>query len=148
MANSKKILSPSVRSILLFMMLWQCIFNIPDTALGVIVIFVYHLMKVINSISGHKVIAAWIEQFPVTRHGVHDRIIANDITFVEYIVCSACHSLYDIDSCVVVSGTQRYSRKCEYTISKSSSKSILSTMWNNLCNCNKISLLKHTAIRA
>ena len=34
--------------------------------------------------------------------------------FTEYVVCSKCHSLYDLDSCVIINGSNRSSRKCEY----------------------------------
>ena len=74
----------------------------------------YHIIKTIHSISGNVVMATWVENFPVTLHGVQKEIIGNDIKFTEYVVCSKCHSLYECHSCVIVSGSNRSSQKCEY----------------------------------
>ena len=107
-------MSPQARSILLFILLWQFTFNVSDAAVSLMVVFIYHLLRIINSICKNDIIAQWIETFPVTLHGTHKKIIANDISFTEYVVCLKCHSLYDRDSCIIVSGSNKYSRKCEY----------------------------------
>ena len=106
-------MSPQARSILLFILLWQFAFNVSDAAVSVMVVFIYQLLRVINLVC-RNMIAQWIEAFPVTLHGAHKEIIANDINFTEYVVCSKCHSLYDQDSCVIVSGSNKCSCKCEY----------------------------------
>ena len=95
-------MSPQARSILLFILLRQFAFNVSDAAVSVMVVFIYQLLRVINLVCRNDMIAQWIEAFPVTLHGAHKEIIANDINFTEYVVCSKCHSLYDRDSCVIV----------------------------------------------
>lgn len=108
------LLSPLARSVLLFLMLWQFLFSISDAALSVIIVFVHHLLKSIKSLVQNDFLTELIDTLPLTLYGVHKEILGNDIKFNEYVVCPKCHSLYDLDACVITTGSNKSSRTCEY----------------------------------
>ena len=47
-------LSPHIRAIVLFLLLWQCYFCISDTGMGVLFVFVYHLLKMCKDLLGEE----------------------------------------------------------------------------------------------
>ena len=108
------LLSPHLRSVLLFLLLWQFLFNLSDAGLSAIIIFIHHLLKLIHSLTNNQLIAEWIASFPLTIYRVHNEIFGNDIKFIEYVICSKCHSLYDPEKCIITSGSNRSSRTCEF----------------------------------
>ena len=108
------LLSPLARSVLLFLMLWQFLFSISDAALSVIIVFVHYLLKSIKSLVQNDFLTELIDTLPLTLYGVHKEILGNDIKFTEYMVCPKCHSLYDLDACVITIGSKKSSRTCEY----------------------------------
>ena len=107
-------LSPLIRSIILFLLLWHFLFNVSDSGMSLLFLFIYNLLKLLHSISGSEVAADWVTSFPSTLQSAHKAIIGEDIKFKEYVVCPKCHSLYDVDHCIVQSGSVRSSRKCQY----------------------------------
>ena len=112
--SAKSPISPQIRSIVLFLLLCQFIFNVSDVGMSLFIVFVYNLLKLFDSIGGNNVTAAWLVQFPCTLQAVRNHIFDNDINFTEYVVCPKCHSLYDKDDCVVKTGSIQSSKKCQY----------------------------------
>lgn len=79
---------PQLRAILLFVMLWQFLFNVSDAGISVLIVFLHHVLKLFHSVAGNNVTALWVTNFPSTLQKVRDTIIGNEIRFITYIVCS------------------------------------------------------------
>jgi hypothetical protein len=102
-----------VRSILLFLLTWQFLFNVSDTALSALVVFLSTLFKMLMPF-GNKQSDSLINSFPSSLQIVHSQILQGDILFSEYVVCPKCHSVYDIADCLEKTGSTINSKKCHY----------------------------------
>ena len=74
----------------------------------------YHVLKLLHSITGNDIVRNWVATFPATFKGVQNEIIGDSIKFKDYVVCPKCHSLYDFEDCIETSGSSKKSRKCCY----------------------------------
>ena len=82
--------------------------------MSILVLFIYHVIKLFHAISGSEAINAWVTNFPSSLQKVHIKVIGSNITFINYVVCSKCHSLHNYEDCIEISGSTRTSRKCPY----------------------------------
>ena len=56
--EQQTVLSPQMRSVVLFLLLWQFLFNVSDAGLSVLIVFIYHLVKMFHSLSGNDTLIA------------------------------------------------------------------------------------------
>ena len=97
---------------LLFLFMWQFLFNVSDAALSVLLQFMYQFLKVIHSLIRNDVTAAWMDKFPCTVTGLRKRVLQEEIKYSNYVVCPRCHSLYDKSDCILKTGTTLMSKTC------------------------------------
>jgi hypothetical protein len=110
----KVLISPHIKSVLLFLLMWQVMINSPDASLSMLIAFMCAFLKLFQTVTNNDVISEWITNFPSSLQSVRLQLTGDNIKFYEYIVCRKCHSLYDYDACVIRSGRIQMSKKCQY----------------------------------
>ena len=109
-----ELVPPTVRSLTLALMLWQFLFNISDAALSVLLLCLYHFLKVLHTLSGNNLLGEWLVHFPSSLKRMHGSVIGDEIKFINYVVCRKCDSLYDHDDCIEKIGSKLSSKCCRY----------------------------------
>ena len=97
---------------MLFLLLWQCYFCVSDAGAGVLLLFIYHLLKLVSQVS-HNVD---LEKFPKNVQSARKLILGDSTLFYEYTVCPKCDAIYDYANCIEksVDGTL-ISKKCQHS---------------------------------
>ena len=82
-----------VRSILVYILMWQFCFGVSDAGILAILLFLYSVLKLVTT-------GGLFDNFP--------RMTGTDVdAFIQYIVCPACNSVLDYDfGCTVQEGNQ------------------------------------------
>ena len=94
-----RMLSPPVRAMLLFLMIWQFLYNVSDAGVSVLIVFLYQVLKLFHSVAGNNITANWLLHYPNSLYRVREMVLGNKIKFTTYVVCPKCHSLYDLENC-------------------------------------------------
>ena len=71
--EQQTVLSPQMRSVVLFLLLWQFLFNVSDAGLSVLIVFIFHLVKMFHSLSGNDTFKA-MTTFPSTIQSIHNAV--------------------------------------------------------------------------
>ena len=108
-----QLLSPYVRTLLLFIMVWQFLFNVSDAGIAVLIVFL-HVLKLFHTVAGNDTTATWLVGFPSNLQNVRDAVIGTGIKFQDYVVCAKCHTLYDLEKCIERVGSRTVSKLCKY----------------------------------
>lgn len=82
--------------------------------MSVLVLFIYHMLKIFYTLSGNDRTNNWIVNFPSTLRKVQQEIIGDNINFKDYVVCPKCYALYDFDSCIETRASTCTSHQCLY----------------------------------
>ena len=79
-----------VRSILVYILMWQFCFGVSDAGILAILLFLYSVLKLVTT-------GGLFDNFPRTLKSAF-RMTGTDVdTFIQYIVCPACNSVFDYD---------------------------------------------------
>ena len=80
----------------MFLLLWQFCFGVSDAGVGVLLLFVYHLLKLLGGTFHQQ----YLEAFPKSLSAARKTILGDSALFYEYIVCPKCNAIYDYDKCI------------------------------------------------
>lgn len=97
--------------LLLFFVRFQARFYISDTAMSCLLKFVYVFLSIIGRYS--TFVSQIIDNFPTSLFLLKQCVKSNE-TFVRYVVCRKCYSVYDYKKCFEKIGTLLVSKKCTY----------------------------------
>ena len=95
-----------------FLVRLQARYNIPDSAIGHLVLFLYTFFQTLGRFSTFTVGLA--DQFPSSLHRLR-KMLKIDYQFAKYIVCPKCEQLYHRDSCVRRIGSKEENLTCSYS---------------------------------
>ena len=85
--------------------MWQFTYNVSDTGMAVLVLFIHHTLKLLSSVSNTIIANSWIASFPNSLESLRSTVINDSISYAVYVVCAKCHSLYDYKDCLIKSDT-------------------------------------------
>ena len=97
--------------ICLFLALWQFHFNITDSAFECLLKFVHGLLSIL--VEHCNLDAAILVGFPSSLYLYH-KFINTCERFKKYVVCIKCHTLYEMEQCVVRIQGQQVSKRCSH----------------------------------
>jgi len=95
-----------------FLVRLQARYNIPDSAIGCLVLFLYTFFQTLGHFS--TFIVGLADQFPSSLHRLR-KMLKIDYQFAKYIVCPKCEQLYHRDSCVRRIGSKEENLTCSYS---------------------------------
>lgn len=98
-----------------FLLKFQFVFKISDTAIAMLLRFFNYMIKVIGNSFNIPVLQGIVT--PLSIRGCHSLLGSNQMLFKEYVVCPTCHMLYfDPQLSTLVEGTtmNRKSALCKY----------------------------------
>ena len=84
-------LPPSIRASILFLLLWQYHFCVSDSGIGVLFLFLYHLLKLFSQLTQSSS-DLLVETFPRTLCKARSMIVGDTNLFCEYTVFPRCHA--------------------------------------------------------
>ena len=116
--HHQRMISLHIRAMLLFILMWQFLFNVSDAGVSLLILFLYHLIKMFHSISPNNATEPWLKEFPTNLQSVRHAVVGGGIRFLTYmyVVCPKCHALYDFENCFITVGSRRIPNKCTYYI--------------------------------
>ena len=89
-----------LRSIVVFILMWQFCFGISDAGILSLLVFLYSFLKLVTT-------GGMFENFPKTLKAAFRMTGINVNSFIQYIVCPACDSIFDYDfGCTVQEGNK------------------------------------------
>ena len=99
-----------------FLLYMQAAFRLTDRAVSAILAFLKVFLKVLGRISGNSLILTLSEAFPTSLYVARKCIGSTSgiVQFTRYVVCSLCHSLYCLDSCIEGSGRFQKGKLCSF----------------------------------
>ena len=104
-------MSPVLKGAVLFLLLWQFWFGVSNAGLNILLLFIYHLLKVI------KCDDTTFEKFPKDLLSARRTIVGDSISFTSYVVCPKCHAIYDYNNCLERLPEKSFiSRKCKHVM--------------------------------
>ena len=112
-SNHSGVLSAWLVTFLLYM---QAAFRLTDRATSALLSFLKVFLKVLGRVSRSTLILTLSEVFPTSLY-VAKRCIGSTPSisrFTRYVVCSLCHSLYCLDSCIEGSGRFQKGKLCSF----------------------------------
>ena len=95
-----------------FLVRLQARYNIPDSAIGRLVLFLYTFFRILGRFS--TFIVGLADQFPSSLYRLR-KMLKIDDQFAKYIVCPKCEQLYHRGSCVRRIGSKEESLTCSYS---------------------------------
>ena len=83
--------------------------------MGILFLFVYHLLKLVSGLIHTHTQDDLAEIFPKSLQNARAMIVDKDVSFIEYVVCQKCNAIYNYDNCFtkLPNGTL-VSKKCQY----------------------------------
>lgn len=95
-----------------FLVAWQSQVGLSDRALQMLFTFLSSFFHVLGLILPASVTLAHF--FPKSVHAAKKSLHLDQDSFMKYVVCPRCHSLYDFDECFEHSGNRRIPRNCSH----------------------------------
>ena len=88
-----------VRWFVIFICVWQSLFNIPDRAIELVLQFVGTFIRTVGSVSASPLIIAIAALFPTSMYLLRKYVKSEQREFIPYVVCPSCFSLYKRSEC-------------------------------------------------
>lgn len=122
-----------------FLLKFQLVYKISDTAIVLLLRFIKYLIMMIGK--SFTIPTLQNSYIPASIQGCHSLVGSSHMPFKEYVVCPTCHLLYDPEVTPLTEGTTSNKRsvRCKYVkfpnhpreISKSPTSQISEAMWLN-----------------
>ena len=84
----------------MFLFVWQRLFRLSDTGLGVLLAFFASFFQLLSSFLGLNQLASFLKQLPRSINQARKYVGHSKDSFTRYLSCPKCHYVYDIDACV------------------------------------------------
>ena len=103
---------PNLRLMYTFLLFWQFAYKVSSNAIHSLLRFLkYFLLIIGNAFHCHE-IREFGEHFPVTLDTLYKRMCINaDRSFINYVVCPKCHSIYLYEDCVIARANGSFDTK-------------------------------------
>lgn len=101
-----------MQAVVLFLLLWQNVYTVSDAGMGVLLSFVYHLLKITFQISPqpkNSICDSFPRNIPAATS-----MMSGEANFHCYVVCPKCHAMYDSKACSEVSAGFEVSKTCQH----------------------------------
>ena len=94
-----------------FLLLWQSLFRISNAAVTILLKFFGAFFRSL----GQAYAGPIFENMPVNVDAARKYLLQEEEpSFITYVVCPSCNSIYDYESCVVMRGSVKESKKCQH----------------------------------
>ena len=104
-----------VRLLASFILLWQAFFHVSDAAIGTLITFFHHFFVILFLADGSSVVLQRLKDFwPKTKAALYKVFGIRRDGFTQFVVCPTCHSIYNLDDCIVSCGNRKVSKVCEF----------------------------------
>lgn len=102
MENKKPVIPRPIHYFFLFILLWKAAFKVSNAAVSSLLRFFKYFVLLIGKVFQSGSIAAAADCIPVTLNTVYKLVEVNKDSFIEYVVCPKCGSIYEYSDCVMV----------------------------------------------
>ena len=107
---------PLVRRILqtlvIFLSFFQLKFHIPERGMTMLLKFIHGLIKTIALIASPTSALVWLkDNFPSSTFLLKKHSGAGSLVLKEFVLCSKCHSMYNLEDCINSTSTPK---QCQY----------------------------------
>ena len=100
-----------VWQLVFFLLLWQSMYRISNAAITALLRFFNVFGRMIGAFTSHRVNS--MESVPLSADTAHQYLWScKDKSFVTYVVCPACNSIYDYEDSFISVGTAKESKRC------------------------------------
>lgn len=104
-----------VRWFIIFVRLWQIMFNISDAAIKLLLKFVSTFFKLLATLTSLALIKNIASQLPPTLYLLRKYLQSDKQSFVKYTICPSCFSLYEYADCISEDETgEQTPKRCTY----------------------------------
>ena len=105
-----------LQTLLVFLLAWQFTFNVSDAAVIALLAFTCKFLKLLaEKYTGIDVLERVCRIFPATILAAQRLIgLTGNNTFIEYITCPLCHSIYKIEEGCIKENGQQISNTCKH----------------------------------
>ena len=102
-----------VEVFLMFLALWQFLFNISNKAMNMLIKFFHIFISVLANVVQNNQLRQLQNHFP-TSHAQIYKLLGLDDAFTEYVVCPTCNLLYYYDDCIETTLGHKHSKRCVF----------------------------------
>ena len=101
-----------VIALCLFLLSWQASYKVQHTSVAELLAFLSHFLSFLFLFVLKNY--AMVQNFP--GNITHLRKIAGDDvdSFTKFVVCAQCHSIYDFDNCLLITGSEKEVKLCQH----------------------------------
>lgn len=89
-----------IEAYLIFLFMWQTVFRLSDVRMGVLLSFISVFLLIVGKKLGSLFILDFVKCLPKTLYSAR-KSLENEDSFVKYVCCPKCSSLYQMDDCIV-----------------------------------------------
>lgn len=101
-----------VRLLVVFLLSWQYMFHVSDSAIGVLVLFLWHFLQLVGNMSDSSEV--FKEFLPKTYTGMLTLLGIEADEHKLFVACTKCDSVYDYESAFELENRKKVSRKCKF----------------------------------
>lgn len=114
--DDKSEISWQLRTILMFMLIWKFCFGVSDTAIMALLSFLSKYFRLTShKNNGSETILQHLSRgIPQTLQGAYNMVGINKNSFIKYIVCPKCNSVYSEDLTFSIVDGHKVPKKCSY----------------------------------
>ena len=105
---------PAILSLAVFMLSWQATFKIPDTCLAALLVFLYHFLSLVGTLTVSTQLCQFSNMLPRNVQMLRKITLIDVDTFTSYVACPLCHSLYNYADCVITTGNRKEVKQCQH----------------------------------
>lgn len=111
----EKVNCSELRSLLLFLLLWQAMFKVADRAIGLLLKFLKLFLPAIGKMMQSEVLLNFANIIPQTLYFIEKNLCLHKDNFIKYAVCPKCKTLYKFDDCIQWRPNgEEVSKKCRH----------------------------------
>lgn len=109
------VLSPILRILLTFLLVWQYTFTVSESGIAILIRFLHQFLKLVSSVTQATAGNLGIEYMPLSLRSIYKVLQLQPSNSKQYVVCPKCNTLYDMECCYLrkTSG-ELESKTCEY----------------------------------
>ena len=94
------------------LLFWQSLFRVSNAALSSLLCLLKSIIRILCTAFQFRSLVDFSDRLPQTLHSAYSCVgIAGD-DFIEYVVCPACHSVYDYKDCFDTIAGVKVSKEC------------------------------------
>ena len=89
-----------LKILLVFMMVWQCSFKISNAAISCLLRFLRYFISFIGKAFQSRAVEEMGDGIPLTLATVHRLLYLDKSSFISFVVCPSCDSIYEYSDCI------------------------------------------------